>query len=213
MVKTPSQLRHDPEDLPHVEALETTPDNTDNESSSYAPTAPQADRDRLKRQMQEQADTIRLLQEQLQHATNALQDSLQTQDDMKSLIHQTMTPGQRETPGPHRLQPKGQRQEDKDFQEKVRQQTPIESTSTANTDPGLMFIKQLAKAISDNHHNDLNEPIKFTGQDQQWDEFYYQLRSYLAAKNWLNTFDHPHGPGHAGFDNDVNLKIYNKQAH
>ena len=181
MVKTPSQLRHDPEDLPHVEALETTPDNTDNESSSYAPTAPQADRDRLKRQMQEQADTIRLLQEQLQHATNALQDSLQTQDDMKSLIHQTMTPVQRETPGPHRLQPKGQRQEDKDFQEKVRQQTPIESTSTANTDPGLMFIKQLAKAISDNHHNDLNEPIKFTGQDQQWDEFYY----WLKLEEWL----------------------------
>jgi hypothetical protein len=28
MVKTPSQLRHDPEDLPHVEALEATPDNT-----------------------------------------------------------------------------------------------------------------------------------------------------------------------------------------
>jgi hypothetical protein len=27
---------------------------------------------------------------------------------------------------------------------------------------------------------------------------------------WLATFDHPHGPGHPGFDNDVNLKIYNK---
>jgi hypothetical protein len=123
---------------------------------------------------------------------------------MRSLLQPTMTQGQRETPGPHRLQPKGQRSEDKDFQEKVRQQTPVESTPHDTTDPGLLFIKQLAKAISDNHYHDLNEPIKFTGQDQQWDEFYYQLRSYLAAKNWLNTFDHPHGPGHAGFENEVN---------
>ncbi len=115
-----------------------------------------------------------------------------------------------QTPGPHRLQPKGLRQEVKDFQEKVRQQTTDDPTPLNSTDPGLLFIKTLAKAISDNHHHDLNEPIKFTGQDQHWNEFYYQLRSYLAAKNWLSTFDHPHGPGHLGFDNDVNLKIFNK---
>ncbi len=209
-MKTPSQARQDPDDLPHVEAIDATPDNTDNTSSSSAPTAPQAHRDRLKRQMKEQTDTIRLLQEQLQHATHALNESKNAQDKMNSLIQQTMTPGCHESPGPHRLQPKGLRQEDKDFQEKVRQQTPHAPTPTDPTDSGLVFIKTLAKAISDNHHHDLNELIKFTGQDQQWDEFYYQLRSYLAAKNWLSTFDHPHGPGHAGFDNDINLKIFNK---
>ncbi len=73
-----------------------------------------------------------------------------------------------------------------------------------------MFIKTLAKASTDTHHNDMSEPIKFTGQDLHWDEFYYQLRSYFATKNWLTTFDHPDGPGHPGFDNDINLKIYNK---
>ncbi len=111
--------------------------------------------------MKEQADTICLLQEQLQHATNALHDSQNTQDELNSLIQQTMTPGRRETPGPHRLQPKGLRQEDKDFQDKVRQQTTDDPTPPDPTDPGLMFIKTLAKAISDNHHHDLNEPIKF----------------------------------------------------
>jgi hypothetical protein len=153
MVKTPSQARQDPEDLPHVEALDATPDNTENASSSSAPPAPQAERARLKRQMQEQAETIRILQEQLQHATNALNDSQHAQDEMNSLIQQTMTPGRRETPGPHRLQPKGLRQEDKDFQEKVRQQKPDDPTPLDPTDPGFMFIKNLAKAISDNHHH------------------------------------------------------------
>jgi hypothetical protein len=71
MVKIPSQARQDPDDLPHVEALDATPDNTDNTGSSSAPIAPQADRNRLRRQMKEQADTIRVLQEQLQHATDA----------------------------------------------------------------------------------------------------------------------------------------------
>jgi hypothetical protein len=49
---------------------------------------------------------------------------------MNLLIQQTMTPGRRETPGPlpHRLHPKDQRQEDKDFQEKVRQQPTDEPT-------------------------------------------------------------------------------------
>jgi hypothetical protein len=183
MVKTPSQVRqdpeHDPENLPEVDSLEATPDNTENSGSSSAPAAPQADRDRLKRQMNSQADTIKALQEQLQHATDALQESQHTQAELNSLVQQ-LTPGRCETPGPHRLQPKGLRQEDKEFQNKLRQQTSDEKPPVTPTDPGLLFIKSLAKAISEIHHHDLNEPIKFTGQDQHWNEFYYQLRSYLA---------------------------------
>jgi hypothetical protein len=159
--------------------------------------------------MKAQADTIKALQEQLQHATDALHASHTTNDELHSPL-ETTTPGIRETPGPHRLLPKGQRQEDKDFQDKVRHQSPDKSTPLSPTDPGMLFIQTLAKAISENHHQDLNDPIKFTGQDQHWDEFYYQLRSYLAAKNWLPTFDHPSSPGTPGFDNNINLKIYNK---
>jgi hypothetical protein len=175
MVKTPSEARQDLEDLPHVDALVSTPNNTDNTSSSFEPAAPQADRDRLTRQMKAQADTIKALQEQLQHATDALHNSHNTNDELHSPF-ETTTPGHRETPGPHRLLPKGQRQEDKDFQDKVRHLSPDEPTPLNPTDPGMLFIQSLAKAISENQHQDLNDPIKFTGQDQHWDEFYYQLR-------------------------------------
>ena len=93
MIKTPSQSRqdpeHDPENLPHVDALEATPDTTETTGSSFAPAAPQADRDRLKRQMREQAETIKALQDQLHHATVALTDSQHTQDELNSLIQQS----------------------------------------------------------------------------------------------------------------------------
>ncbi len=132
---------------------------------------------------------------------------------MNSLIQQ-LTPGRRETPGPHRLQPKGQRQEDLEHQEKIRQQEDgnVASTNTSNPDQvaGLEFIKLLASTITQHQQSDTNEPAKCNGQDQHWDEFYNQLRSYLAAKNWLTTFDHPTGPGTQNFDNGINTKIYTK---
>jgi hypothetical protein len=42
------------------------------------------------------------------------------------------------------------------------------------------------------------------------DEIHAQLRTYLAAKNWLTTFEDPTGPAAPVFDNDINKKIYNK---
>ncbi len=123
MVKTPSQSRqaseHDPETLPEVDGLDSTPDNTDNSSSSSALAAPQADRDRLKWQMKSQADTIKALQAQLQHAADALQESQHAQAELNLLVQQ-LTPGRCETPGPHRLQPKGLRQEDKDSRQSTK---------------------------------------------------------------------------------------------
>ncbi len=46
--------------------------------------------------------------------------------------------------------------------------------------------------------------------DSNWDDWYLQLRTYLEAKGWLTTFEHPTGPGTAGFDLDINKKIYHK---
>jgi hypothetical protein len=56
---------------------------------------------------------------------------------------------------------------------------------------------------------------KFTGKDAQWERWYELLRSYFQAKGWLETFDHPIGPGTPdnltpGFDNSINEKIYQK---
>ena len=74
----------------------------------------------------------------------------------------------------------------------------------------LELVKQLAKAMKDNNHSDITEPSTFSGADHHWDEWNYQLRSYLEAKGWLQTYDHPTGPGTAGFDTDINKKLYNK---
>ncbi len=46
--------------------------------------------------------------------------------------------------------------------------------------------------------------------DSNWDDWYLQLRTYLEAKGWLITFEHPTGPGTAGFDLEINKKIYHK---
>ncbi len=58
--------------------------------------------------------------------------------------------------------------------------------------------------------SDVSEPSKLNGLDTQWDDFYLQLRIYLEVKGLLVTFEHPHGHGSPGFDNEMNKKIYNK---
>ncbi len=74
----------------------------------------------------------------------------------------------------------------------------------------LDIVKQLAKAMKDTNASDITEPSKLSGADHHWDEWNYQLRSYLQAKGWLQTYDHPAGPSTAGFDIDINKKLYNK---
>ncbi len=64
--------------------------------------------------------------------------------------------------------------------------------------------------MKDSNTSDATDPSPFSGSDEKWDEFYAQLRTYLAAKNWPTTFEDPTGPGAPGFDNEINCKIYNK---
>jgi hypothetical protein len=96
----------------------------------------------------------------------------------------------------------------------VRQQATQENQQhEAQPEPDrtmLEFMKQLAKAMKDTNTSDLTEPSKFSGADHHWDEWHYQLRSYLEAKGWLQTYDHPTGPGTPGFDTETNKKLYNK---
>jgi hypothetical protein len=85
---------------------------------------------------------------------------------------------------------------------------------TNSPDQLLTIFKSLTQVLQNNNDhlqsNDVSEPTKFNGLDTQWDNIYLQLRTYLEAKGWLLTFDHPHGPGSPGFDNEINKKIYNK---
>jgi hypothetical protein len=127
-----------------------------------------------------------------------------------------------ETPGPHSLQAKSPRPEDLLNQQKLRVQATAEETlaqqtvtpsHTPTTDPNQHLVdvfKQLTRVMKDSNTSDATDPSPFSGSDEKWDEFYTQLRTYLAAKNWLTTFEDPTGPGAPGFDNEINRKIYNK---
>ena len=126
-----------------------------------------------------------------------------------------------ETPGPHRLQMKPERPEDIAYKEKLEAQQsaekamgPKESEEGANENAMMAIFKSLTKVLKDNNQHlqssDVTDPTKFNGLDTQWDDFYLQWRTFLEAKGWLTTFDHPTGPGTPGFNTEINKKIYNK---
>ena len=126
-----------------------------------------------------------------------------------------------ETPGPHRLQLKPERPEDIAYKEKLEAQESAEkamgtqeSEAGSKEDEMMTIFRSLTKVLKDNNQHlqssDVTDPTKFNGLDTQWEDFYLQFRTFLEAKGWLTTFDHPTGPGTPGFDNDVNKKIYNK---
>jgi hypothetical protein len=85
-------------------------------------------------------------------------------------------------------------------------------TQAENPNQHLVDVfKQLAKVMKDtNNSSDTTEPTHSNGSDSKWDEFYSQLRTYLSAKDWLTTFEHPVGTGAPGFNNEINKKLYNK---
>jgi hypothetical protein len=127
-----------------------------------------------------------------------------------------------ETPGPHRLKEKAPRREDLLLQQRMNQQVlteteypdePSSSTLPTDTDPTKHLVdvfKQLTLVMTESSTSDTKDPIHFNGSDGNWDEFYAQFRTYLSAKDWLSTFEHPIGPGAPGFNNEINKKIYQK---
>ena len=122
-----------------------------------------------------------------------------------------------ETPGPHKLQEKTTRPQEIELQQKLQLQSEAEAALqatnnsvpiTLNPNQNLVDVfKQLALVMKDNNTSDTTEPAHFNGSDGKWDEFYSQLRTYLSAKDWLTTFEHPVGPGAPGFNNEVNKKL------
>ncbi len=167
------------------------------------------------RKIKTQREQIRKLQRQLQRSTEALYESEQTNVDLHDTLQATLTSPviQRalETSGPHRLQARAQRPEDIAYQERLQQQSEREQAQQehAQQDPStnqsqmmLDLVKQLAKAMKDTNTSDITEPSKFSGADHHWDEW-----NYLEAKGWLVTYDHPTGPGTAGFDTDNNKTL------
>ena len=124
-----------------------------------------------------------------------------------------------EAPGPHRLQPRPERPADVTYRNQQEQQHAAENDSTphqasSTQDDILTVFKSLTKVLSDNnkqlHSNDVTDPLKFSGLDSHWDDWYLQWRTFLEAKGWLSTVEHATGPGTIGFDIDINKKVYNK---
>ena len=216
------QEQHGQEDMPLIDALDTADQTPLPNSSSAKKKIPS---EALKKIRDQQA-LIKQLQRQLDHTSEALNDSENNKAELTGLLQATLlSPGLSrnlappsiptralETLGPHRLQERAQRPEDIEYQERLRQQTAQETPQhAASPDPNMLeFMKHLAKAMKDTNTSDLTEPSKFSGADHQWDEWHYQLRSYLEAKGWLQTYDHPTGPGTLGFDTEINKKLYNK---
>jgi hypothetical protein len=88
--------------------------------------------------------------------------------------------------------------------------TPPVQADTAPTDL-LKVLNHLATIVTDNRTaSDVSETPKFSGRTEDWDTWNQQFRTYLKAKEWLDTFLHPTGPGTPGFDQGINEKIYNK---
>ena len=95
--------------------------------------------------------------------------------------------------------------------------TPVPSTTTGSSDETLnALLKILEKTTSRSRYEETTTDLPtFAGKDAQWERWYELLRSYFQAKGWLETFDHPIGPGTPDnltldFDNSINEKIYQK---
>ncbi len=178
------QEQNGQEDMPFIDALENADQTLLPNSTSAKRKIPS---EALKK-IRDQHTLIKQLQRQLDHASEALQDSENNKAELHDLLHTTLNspgpfrplepPGTQtpplETPGPHRLQERAQRPEDPDYQERVRQQTSQENQQhEAQPAPDrnmLEFMKQLAKAMKDTNTSDLTEPSKFSGADHNWDE-------------------------------------------
>jgi hypothetical protein len=209
-------LREHDDDVPTVDAL----------------TTPVVDHPAIRRQ----AETLRKLREkqekEIADQQAHLQDMVQALQSQREEYMQTTFPNLpnhpislTETPGPHRLQHRPARPEDLEYQQRQsEQQRQEQQQRTSGNDPNaidinnpnhiLNIFQSLTKVIANNnkhlHSGDISEPTPFNDADSKWDDWYLQLRTYLEAKDWLTTFEHPTGPGTAGFDLEINKKIYNK---
>ena len=82
--------------------------------------------------------------------------------------------------------------------EKVKDKATVEPQDKESlTDKTLQaLVKMMDTTIKNTNSKETTTDLpKFTGKDTQWERWYELLRSYFQAKGWLETFDHPIGPG------------------
>ena len=183
--------------LPIVESLDHDRLPTSKEKSLSARSRVPSD---TLKTMKAQTTLIEQLQTSLHITQEALRDSENNKAEVTALLHaQLHSPGHTpilETPGPHRLLPRASRPEDSIYNEQMMRGTrppspPAQPHQPPQQNSVLDIVTQLARAMKDANTSDITEPSKFSGEDHHWDEFHYQLRTYLAAKKgWLHVYDH-----------------------
>jgi hypothetical protein len=142
------QEQNGQEDMPLIDALDTA-DQTPLPNSTSA--KKKISSEALKK-IRDQQVLIKQLQRQLDHTSEALNDSENNKAELNDLLQATLnSPGPSrtleppstqkrplETPGPHRLQERAQRPEDLEYQERLRQQTdnkPRKKTNNTRPSP------------------------------------------------------------------------------
>ena len=137
------QEQNGQDDMPLIDALEGTDQTPLPNSTSTKKKIPS---EALKK-IRDQQTLIKQLQRQLEHTSEALQDSEHNKAELTDLLQATLlSPGLSrtlappsiptralETPGPHRLQERAQRPEDIEYQERLRQQATRNGSECAHS--------------------------------------------------------------------------------
>lgn len=190
--KAREQPKMDDEAIRDTDSIgSSTPEITARSRQSLAPTSASKDDDK-DQHIHQLVELLENQEQGLKETTKALQES-QEREQTTSLayaeISQNLTNSVPITPGPNVNKPRTQRPQDTAYQ------TAIKAI--------------LANALNETSKTDVNLPPNFFGDDDKWEAWYKQWRAYLQAKEWLNTAEHPEGPGAESFNLKINSKIYN----
>jgi hypothetical protein len=161
---------------------------------------------------EDQEETIMRLKEQIQDYEKQIllaEKTIKEKDNDKIETIKKITEILPASPGPNLMRPRTPRAQDVAYQAIV-DATNKEKESAKTEEEALKgLVNSLAASLKASTKVDISMPPKFQGNDSKWEHWYKQLRAYLQAKGWLQTFDHPTGPGASDFDTEINSSIYN----
>jgi hypothetical protein len=96
------------------------------------------------------------------------------------------------TPGPNINKPRMPRPQDAAYQAvmqlKEKNEQGQESEATNEGNEMLRLFSHLTNTLKDTSKSDVNLPPKIYGDDDKWEGWYKQWRTYLQAKEWSRRF-------------------------
>jgi hypothetical protein len=162
----------------------------------------------LKALLQEQNEKLEQTQEALRYSQTERQETSQAYAEISQKLSNSIPI----TPGPNVNKPRLPRPQDLVCQTASQNQGNEKNDDDKDTSEEKNILKifsHLTNVLKETNKADVNMPTKFNGDDNNWEAWSKQWRTYLQAKEWLATAEHPKGPGATGFDYKINAKIYN----